>query len=48
MVKALLFDKYIEILSEPKKPRAKKNKELSAKIQLTENAVIDLKPEKVK
>jgi DNA polymerase delta subunit 1 len=48
MVKALLFDKYIEILSEPKKPRAKKNKESSAKIQLTENAVIDLKPEKVK
>jgi DNA polymerase delta subunit 1 len=28
MVKALLFDKFIDILSEPKKPRAKKIKEL--------------------
>ena len=45
MVKALLFDSYIELLSEPKKPRAKKIKE----IKDTEgNIIIDTKPVKVK
>ena len=45
MVKALLFDKFIDILSEPKKPRAKKIKE----IKDTEgNIIIDTKPVKVK
>ena len=45
MVKALLFDSYIELLSEPKKPRVKKIKE----IKDTEgNIIIDTKPVKVK
>ena len=45
MVKALLFDSYIELLSEPKKPRAKKIKE----IKDTEgNIIIDTKPVKLK
>lgn len=44
MVKALLFDKYIEILSEPKKPRSKKVKEIQ---DADNNVVVDTKPEKI-
>ena len=45
MVKALLFDSYIELLSEPKKPRAKKIKEIK---DTDGNIIIDTKPVKVK
>jgi len=45
MVKALLFDSYIELLSEPKKPRAKKIKEIK---DTGGNIIIDTKPVKVK
>lgn len=45
MVKALLFDSYIELLSEPKKPRAKKIKEIK---DTAGNIIIDTKPVKVK
>jgi hypothetical protein len=46
MVKALLFDKFIDILSEPKKPRAKKIKEIKNADE--SNIIIDTKPVKVK
>lgn len=39
MVKALLFDKFIDILSEPKKPRAKKIKEI--KNATESNVIVD-------
>ena len=45
MVKALLFDSYIELLSEPKKPRVKKIKEIK---DTDGNIIIDTKPVKVK
>tara|TARA_B100000787_G_scaffold1310_1_gene979 strand:+ start:8805 stop:12749 length:3945 start_codon:yes stop_codon:yes gene_type:complete len=44
MVKALLFDKFIEILSEPKKPRGKKNKEIQNK---ESNIIVDTTVEKI-